>query len=131
MTNGIEYPASWVTTSISNSSINDSAESAIGTAIDLSGYLGALVSVELTYGVTANQGALVYVLPTKDGTGFLNRADNPFGFEMPKTTSTQHNAQFSVLASQVDLFKVLVRNPSGAQITGVTVRYRLFRGVSS
>lgn len=117
---------SWQTTSINGSTISNSAESNTG-AISLDDYLGVEVSVEIAYGGTASAGVQVHVLGDIDGTNYEARADLPYGFEMPRATSTTFRRRFSLSAQDYANFKVNVYNPSGASITA-TVRYRRFLG---
>lgn len=84
-------------------------------AISNDAQLATEISVEITYGATASEGAKVYVL--RDGADqYEDVDDNPWGFEMPYSTSTAYQRTFTVPAS-IGRFKIYVGNDSGATVT--------------
>lgn len=127
---GINHDTSWTTSStITNSTITNGSN-LTGEVISLDGFLGCLISIELTYSGTANSGAGVYVLKDAGGTYELV-GDIPWGFEMPRTASTIHRRTFTVLAEECESFKIYISNGSGGSISAVTMKYKRFLGVTT
>lgn len=116
------WPASWTATDISATSVDD-ASSASTSAISNDDKIATEVSLEVTYGTTADEGVKIYILRDVDGTDFENPNDNPWGFQMPYTTSTTHRRTFNVPAERTSKFKVHISNDSGAAVTA-TIRYK-------
>lgn len=90
-------------------------------AISNDAKLDTEVAIQVAYGATASQGVKVYVL-REGASDYEAEADNPWGFEMPYSTSTTHRRTFTVPAS-IGRFKVLLTNDSGASVTA-DVDYR-------
>lgn len=81
------------------------------------------ISVEIAYGATANQGIYVYLLPAVDDTNYATVNDAQWSVEMPSATSVTRYFTFAVAGEQVDKFKILLENNTGATVTA-TLRYK-------
>lgn len=127
----VNHDDTWTASTIAAAAItsgtaSDGANSATSEVISLDGFDGVIISVQVAYGATINEGVKVYVLSDIDGTLFEAVADGAWGFEMPRTASTTHRRSFSISAEDYATLKVRVANNSGATVT-VTVRYKRFK----
>ncbi|QNN24350.1 hypothetical protein HED60_19420 [Planctomycetales bacterium ZRK34] len=98
-------------------------------AISNDGKIASEVSVTLTYGSTATEGAKVYIIRDIDGTNYEQEQDLPYGFSMPYSTSTTYRRAFTVRGDEASSFKILVTNDTGDSITAV-VRTRQIDSVN-
>lgn len=115
-----DWTLTWTATTIDADTIADAAD-LTSDAISNDTKLDTEVAVMIAYGATANQGVKVYVL-REGASAYEAEADNPWGFEMPYSTSTTHRRTFTVPAS-IGRFQVLLTNDSGASVTA-DVDYR-------
>ena len=116
----VDWGDTWLATSIAASAIANAGSATTG-EISNDGKSGTEIAIEIAYGSTATEGVKVYILRECNGS-YEAAADNPYGFEMPKTVSTTHRRVITLDGLTFRKFKILITNNSGASVTA-TVTY--------
>lgn len=110
-----DWSDTWTATTVDAETVTNGSTGTTGTIAN-DNTLGTMVGVTIAYGATVNEGVKVYVLWDVNGT-FESVADEPWGFEMPSSTSTTHRRSFVVPADAGDDFQIHLTNDSGADVT--------------
>lgn len=119
---GENWDDNW-TEIVSSQAVSDGSDYTSGSQ-SMDGKTGALVAVQIDYGATVDEGAMVFILKDAAGTD-ESENDNPWGFEMPSAVSSTRRKVFAIDARSCDDFKIRVSNETGAQITAhLDIKFR-------
>lgn len=111
----------WTSSSVIGGSVT-TGNTLSATAIDINDTVGALISVELTFGATKNFPMYLYILKDVDGTPETLDNSHIWAIEGLATATAYRTVPISTL--DFEIFTLLLDNTTGSTVTSINLKYK-------